>query len=334
MSHNRIEIERRGRVLTARLTNPPHGFMDAEMVAALERLVGSLEGDEDLGAVIFTGAQPNRFVTHYDVAEILAGTEVLGAEVGSRVAGATLAATGGLRRVPGVGSVLKRTQASGVVALQQIHELFLRMNRLDKVLIAAIGGPAMGGGCELALACDLRLMARGSGRIGLPETTLGLQPGAGGTQRLSHAVGATKALELILEGRALEPEEALELGLINRVCDADALVGDALEIAGRMARRSPASIRGAKHSIYFGASSPLAEGLAEERRHFLSVGSTEAARRGMAAYAEQVERGGRAPWADEGLLAVWQEGTAVDLNEADEGGGGERDRGGEGGGER
>lgn len=315
MGHNRIEIEREGRVLIARLSNPPHGFMDREMVAGLDDLVRSLEGDAKIGSVVITGGQSGRFVTHYDVAEILAGTESFGTEVGPRVAGATLAATGGLKRLPLVSSALKRTQAAGVVELHQIHELFLRMNRIDKVFIAAIGGPAMGGGCELALACDLRVMAQGKGRIGLPETTLGILPGAGGTQRLSRAIGSARALEMILEGEALDADEALAAGLINRAVSPNKLMEEAMELAGRMARRASGSIAGAKQSIYFGGSDGLAAGMAEERRHFLSVGSSDEARRAMAAYVAEVETAGKAPAADARLMKKWQAGEVVDMSE-------------------
>ncbi|MGI8728089.1 MAG: enoyl-CoA hydratase/isomerase family protein [Solirubrobacterales bacterium] len=313
MSHNRIEIEREGRVVVARLSNPPYGFMDREMVAGLDELVSSLVGDRSVGSVVITGGQSGRFVTHYDVAEILAGTESFGAEVGPRAAGATLAATGGLRRLPLMGAALKRTQAGGVVELQQIHDLFLRMNRLDKVFIAAIGGPAMGGGCELALSCDLRLMAKGEGRIGLPETTLGILPGAGGTQRMARAVGTARALEMILEGEALEAEAAVEAGLVNRAVPATKLLEEAMEVAERMARRAPGSIAGAKQALYFGASKPLADGLAEERRHFLSAGSAPEAHRAMAAYVAELEESGKVPAADGRRFPKWQAGEVVDM---------------------
>ncbi len=308
-----VQIERAGRVMTVRLVNPPHNFMNRPMVEALTAAVDDLERDDSTGAVIITGGVEGRFITHYDVAEILAGAEELNAQVGAGVAGAALAAAAGLNRIPGVGSALRKTPASGLLALREIHDLFLRMNRLDKILIAAIGGPAMGGGCELALACDLRLMARGVGTIGLPETTIGIQPGAGGTQRMSHAIGHARALEMIIEGSALEAEEAEEIGLINRAVGEAELMTEARRLAERMSRRSPASIAGAKHSVYFGATAPLAAGLAEERRWFLSSGTTPQARRGLTAYARQVEGDDAAPAADDELRRAWQDGTAADL---------------------
>ncbi|MGB2852018.1 MAG: enoyl-CoA hydratase/isomerase family protein [Solirubrobacterales bacterium] len=309
-----VQIERNGRVMTIRLVNPPHNFMNREMVIGLERVITGLEGDDSIGAVIVTGGVEGKFITHYDVAEILAGIEGLGQEVGPRLAGATLAAAGGLDRIPRVGEALRRTPAAGVLALREIHELFLRMNRLDKVLIAAIGGTAMGGGCELALACDIRVMAIGAGEIGLPEVLLGIQPGAGGTQRMAHAVGPARALEMILEGESLAAEAAVEAGLVNRAVPAAALMEEARAVAERMARRAPESIAGAKHSVYFGATAPLPAGLAEERRWFLAGATGPRARRGLSAYARQVEESDAAPVDVGELAAAWRAGTAVDLN--------------------
>jgi enoyl-CoA hydratase len=309
-----VRVERDGRVMTIRLFNPPHNFMTREMVLGLDRVVGELESDPSIGAAIITGGVEGKFITHYDVAEILSGAERLGQEVGPRLAAAALSATGGLDRIPRVGDALRRTPAAGVLALREIHELFLRMNRLDKVLIAAIGGTAMGGGCELALACDLRVMAIGEAEIGLPETLLGIQPGAGGTQRLAHAVGPVRALEMILEGESLGAEEAVAAGLVNRAVPRAELLEQSRAIAERMARRSPHSIAGAKHSIYFGASAPLATGLAVEQRWFMAGSSTPQARRGLCAYARQVEELGAAPVDDADLRTAWREGTAADLN--------------------
>jgi enoyl-CoA hydratase len=310
-----IQVEPDARVMTVRLVNPPHNFMNRSMVEDLVDLVGELEEDDRIGAVIVTGGIEGKFITHYDVAEIHAGSDGLGQQVGPQVAGMALASTASLDRLPGVGSALRSTPVAGVLELREIHELFLRMNRLDKVFVAAIGGPAMGGGCELALACDLRVMAEDAGPIGLPEVSLGIQPGAGGSQRMARAVGSARALELILEAEGLEAERALEVGLVNRVVPPGELEAAARELAERMARRSPASIAGVKHSIYFGASSPLAAGLAEERRWFLSAASTPQARRGLGLYAEQVEATGVPPWADEELRSSWRAGTVTDLTE-------------------
>ena len=152
-----------------------------------------------------------------------------------------------------------------MVELRRIHDLFLRMNRLDKVFIAAINGFATGGGCELALACDIRLMAKGDGRIGQPEILVGIIPGAGGTQRLTRILGPGPALESMLEGTIYTPEEAEALGIVTHVVPADELMPRALELAERLARRAPAAVEGLKRAVYEGGSSALRDGLHIER---------------------------------------------------------------------
>src|SRR5919201_2769042 len=214
-----VRSERDGRVMVVTLDNPPRNFMNGRMVRELEAVVRELDDDRSVGAVVITGAHPESFLTHYDVAEIAAGAESTPMTSAALMGGA-LRAVETLSRVPGAGQALGRTPAAGMVELRRIHELFLLMNRMDKVFIAAINGMATGGGCELALACDIRLMADGDFRIGLPETSVGLIPGAGGTQRMSRTLGAARALEMILEARAVSPKEALEIGLVHRVLPA------------------------------------------------------------------------------------------------------------------
>ena len=222
-----IRTERDGRTLTVRIENPPHNFMNRGMVAELDELTRSLEGDRSIGAVVITGGVEDRFITHYDVEEILTGAEGVGMQVSSDVAGASLRAVSGVSRVPGGRAALQGTPAAGMLELHAIHDLFLRIGRLDKVFIAAINGPALGGGCELALACDLRYMARDAGVIGLPEMTLGFNPGAGGTQRLTDVLGPGRALEMILEAEALKPRDALEAGLVHRLVREKDLLAEA-----------------------------------------------------------------------------------------------------------
>jgi enoyl-CoA hydratase len=310
-----VHTERTGRVLTARLDNPPRNFMTGAMVRELDELVRSLEGDESIGAVVITGAMEGVFITHFDVREILAAVESAPAMPSSAVGGA-LRVTGALGRVPGAGRALGRTPAAGLVELRRIHDLFLRMNASDKVFVAAVNGMAMGGGCELALACDVRLMADGDWRIGLPEITVGIIPGAGGTQRLTRALGPSRALEMMLEGRVLTPREAEAVGLVHRVVEPGALGAVAADTAQRLARRAPATVAAIKRAVYEGASRSLGDGLHIERAAFMSVSSRPAALRAMRAYVEEVERlGDAAPWQESGVMERWQAGTAVDLVE-------------------
>ena len=118
------------------------------------------------------------------------------------------------------------------------------MNRSDVVFIAAINGPATGGGCETSLACDIRLMADADIAIGLPEMTIDFNPGAGGTQRLPRLVGVGRAMQMMLEGRTLSPREALDYGLVQAVVPADQVKEAAIRTGERLARRSPDSRSG------------------------------------------------------------------------------------------
>ena len=185
-----VNVEQRGTVLIGSFDNPPHGLIDRGSVEALERLVARAEDDEGVDAVVLTGSHPERFVAHYDVGEILAGSRSSPA-VGAGLAGASLRTVrppGGAGRRPR----LMRTPLAGLVEIGRFQEVFLRMNRCGAVFVAAINGSAQGGGCELALACDLRLMAAGDHGIGQPEIFLGFPPGGGGTQRLARLLGSAR----------------------------------------------------------------------------------------------------------------------------------------------
>jgi len=307
-----FDTERAGRVLWVRFDNPPLNFMNRTMVAELGGLLDSVEDDPSVGAVVLTGKPEGLFITHYDVEEILAGSDAVGRGMPAAVAAASLQTVGAASRLPGGRSALGRTPASGLVELQRIHDLFLRMERMDRVFIAAINGPALAGGCEFALACDIRYMARGARSIGLPEMTLGFCPGAGGTQRLARALGASRALELILEARPLSPKDAEKVGLVHRVVADTALAEEAQMTGERLARRAPSSVEAAKRAVLEGATKPLPDGLADERKWFMASVSQPAARRAMRAYIERLCAAGP-PFASEEEMAVWQEGTVVDL---------------------
>jgi enoyl-CoA hydratase/carnithine racemase len=307
-----FETERRGRVLVVRIDHPPHNFMTGEMVRQLSDLIGSLERDRSVRAVVITGKPDDLFITHYDVGEILASVERAGIAAPPWLTAIVLRIAGAIRHIPGLRAAAERTPLAAVFELYRIHDLFLAMNRSDKVFIAAINGPATGGGCELSLACDLRLMANAEIAIGLPEMTIDFNPGAGGTQRLPRAVGVGRALEMMLEGRTLSPREALDYGLVQAVVPPDQVKEAAIRTGERLARRAPEAIRALKHAVYEGASRPLARGLGVERQWFMVASATDASQRKMAAMAKQVEADGRSPWATADGLQPWQEGTAAD----------------------
>lgn len=292
-----VRIEQRGRVLLATLANPPHGLMDAEIVDGLDSLVGRAESDAAVGAVVLTGAHPERFIAHYEVRELLAGARG-GPSVGPRAARGSLRIAGALRRIPAVERALARTPAAGLFAVERFHEILLRMNRCGAVFVAALNGSAMGGGCELALACDVRIMADGPYLVGQPEILLAFPPGGGGTQRLARLLGSARALRLVLDGGPLEPAQALEIGLIDELASADDLIDRAVAIADRLGRRSKSAIGACKRAVYEGGSLPLPAGLRVERAEFLAALGTREAEEAMEAYVAALEEAGELPLYD------------------------------------
>ena len=310
-----MKTRRDGRVLIATLDSPPHALMNADLVAGLEALVGEVERDTGIGAVVLHGSHPERFLAHYDVAELLAMAEAASVAVSARQADIALRAVRALARVPGGVAAVERTPAAGMLALQRFHELLLRMNRVGATFIAALNGSAMGGGCELALACDLRYMADGDFVIGQPEVLLGIIPGGGGTQRLARLLGSGRALELTLEGSALSPAEALSIGLVNRVLPPERLLDEVLTTARRLARRPRVAVAAAKRAVYDGGSAPLAVGLHIEAANFMTAISSAAATKGMGAYVEGLRQTGELPGYDAAARQRLLDGTYVNFDE-------------------
>jgi enoyl-CoA hydratase len=281
----------------ATLDNPPHGLMDEGIVAGLVALVARAEAEDGIRGVVLTGAHESRFVAHYDVRELLEGART-SPSVGPRAAYASLRTVGALRHVPRAEALLARSPAAGLVAVERFHEIFLRMNRCGAVFVAALNGSAMGGGCELALACDFRLMADGEHGIGQPEILLGFPPGGGGTQRLARLLGSGRALKLVLDGGPLTPTEARELGLVEEVVSAGELVDRAVALAERLGSRPKAAVAAAKRCVYEGGSMPLADGLRMERAEFLAMLGTSDSVEAMTDYVEELERTGELPGYD------------------------------------
>jgi len=161
-----------------------------------------------------------------------------------------------------------------------------RVTRCRKPVIAAVGGYALGGGCELAMMCDF-ILAADTAKFGQPEINLGVIPGSGGTQRLTRFVGKSKAMEMVLTGRMMDAEEAERSGLVSRVVPADDLVDEALKVAGRIAELSRPSVMMAKEAVNKSYESMMREGVMFERRLFHSLFATEDQSEGMAAFAEK-----------------------------------------------
>jgi len=249
-NYTHLQLRREGPVLVATLYNPPRNLMNAVMVRELTDLADSLTNDAETRVLVLTGVG-DIFITHYDVSELT--------RLADRIQGATAPPAGG--------------------ELHGTHKLFLRLQSLPQPVIAAINGTAMGGGCELSLACDFRYMARGEGRIGLPEVRVGILPGAGGTQRLTRLLGAAKALELMLLGDAVDADTAEGIGLVHRACDPDQLMLAVLAFASELAKRPPLSIALIKQCVLQGAEMPLQDALHLEQDAFWqTMRSPDAAR--------------------------------------------------------
>lgn len=309
-----IRTEQAGRVLTVRFDDPPRNLLGSPMVAELEALIGSLERDRSIGAVILTSAVPGVFVTHADTLEIARHAEAARWAPSYRQARAVGAIVGPLARVAPARRALEGTRFGGVVSLRRAYRLFDRMNRLDKVLIAAIDGLALGGGCVLALACDIRLMAAGEHRIGLPEGALGFIAAGGGTQRCARLLGTGRAIELLLDCRLLRPEEAVSIGLVDRVLPTDELLPASRRLAERLAQRSPHAVREIKRCVYEGGTRGLRAGLRVEEASMLSTVSRDASLRALDAYNAELDP--REGAGSDNVLAAWErlrDGALVDM---------------------
>jgi enoyl-CoA hydratase len=242
-----VTTERRGGAAIITYANPPLGTMTAsgslEMFAAVEAAIA----DPSARCIVFTGGLPDIFIRHYDVGELTVLGERLSA--GPPPQPASPPADG--------------KPAPGFLGLTDLVAV------CDKPVIAAINGLCMGGGFELALACDLRIAGRRVPSIGLPETRVGIFPGGGGTQRLPRVIGEAKALEMILRGLVLNAEQALAWGIVHEV--ADDPLARALEIAAEFAARPPEGLACAKRLTRAALDRPVSEGLADERRSFSEV---------------------------------------------------------------
>jgi enoyl-CoA hydratase len=156
-----------------------------------------------------------------------------------------------------------------------------------KVVIAAINGHCVGGGLEIALSCDLRMMAKDSGKIGLPEVTLGVLPGTGGTQRLPRLIGTARALDMMITGNLLTPDEAHQIGLVNRLYPKESFAKDVQAYAAALAHGPSRAVSLIKRSVLEGVELPLIGGLARERELQNRLFVTEDAKEGLAAFVEK-----------------------------------------------
>lgn len=171
--------------------------------------------------------------------------------------------------------------------VRRAHEVFDRLGSIDKLTIAQINGHALGGGYEIALACDVRIAAEGRYRLGLPEVTLGLLPGTGGTQRLPRLIGRGRALLLMTTGTTVTPDEAERLGMVDRLVPGEELTSHVHDVASTLANGAPLAIAATKRAVHRGADLPLADGLQVELEELAPLFASEDGAEGMAAFLEK-----------------------------------------------
>jgi enoyl-CoA hydratase len=195
--------------------------------------------------------------------------------------------TGDEQAFAGGADIKEMADASAIEMLTRSHiPLFDRLRGLHKPVIAAVSGFCLGGGNELAMTCDM-IIASETARFGQPEINLGVIPGAGGTQRLTRAVGKALAMEMVLNNRWLSAQEALQFGLVNRVVPVERCLDEALQLAGEIAARAPLAVRLGKEAVDHAFESFLSDGLADERRAFYLLFASDDQKEGMQAFVEK-----------------------------------------------
>jgi enoyl-CoA hydratase/carnithine racemase len=241
-----LTVEQDDRVLTVRFCDPPHNFMTALMQKDLHTLTAAVDGDATVGAVVLTGGVPKRYITHFDIAQILASAQRVGRTLSDTTLVNLMRGFNLVGALPGGDQALERSPVSQFLSVTRFNDVVLRIMRSPAVYIAAIGGPCGGAGLEMSVCFDVRLAAddEAVGFI-LPELLIGLTTTVGG-QRLAQLIGPARALEMMLEGRMYSPREAHQMGLVNRLVPPADLVEEAQELGARYARRNRDTIAAQK----------------------------------------------------------------------------------------
>jgi enoyl-CoA hydratase len=249
MSTETIIVERRGRVGIVRLNRPQAlNALNATLKNELLAAVETFDAAADVGCILLTGSD-KAFAAGADIKEMADKSYI----------------------------DMSRADYAGD---------YERLTRVRKPLIAAVAGFALGGGCELAMLCDF-IIAADNAKFGQPEIKLGIIPGIGGTQRLTHAVGKAKAMDMILTGRMMDAAEAERSGLVARVVPAASLMEEAIKVAETIAALSEPSLIAAKEAINRSFETSLAEGVRFERRTFHALFATKDRKEGMTAFVEK-----------------------------------------------
>jgi enoyl-CoA hydratase len=240
-----------GPVATLTIDHPPANALSNQVLAEIEEALRQADVDDEVRCVILTGAGEKFFIAGADITEFL---QTPPDRVGDRT--------------------------------QKGQAITLLMERLPKVVIVAVNGYCLGGGCELAMAGDVRIAAENA-VFGQPEIKLGIIPGFGGTQRLVRLVGRSRAMELLFSGDQIDAATALELGLVSRVVPADRLLADARATAEKLARSAPLAVAAIKRAVADGLDRPIEEALRAELREFIAIRGTEDSREGISAFLEK-----------------------------------------------
>jgi enoyl-CoA hydratase len=252
MSFETILYELRDGIAFVTINRPDKlNALNDAVIADLDRAVARIESDDAVRGVILTGAGPKAFVAGADIGELST-----------------------------------QNQISGKARAMRGQAVFRRLERCGKPVVAAVNGFALGGGCELAMACHLRVASE-SAKFGQPEVKLGIGPGYGGTIRLPRLVGKGRALDLLLTARMAGAAEALEMGLVNRVVPADKLLAEAESLLRAILANGPLAVRLCIEAVDAGLEMSLDEGLLLEANHFGLLASTDDMREGMAAFLEK-----------------------------------------------
>jgi len=250
--YNQIQLDREGRIARVTINRPDKlNALNRETLRELDRAFAEVAADDAIGGAILTGAGDRAFVAGADIAEL--------------------------------------TEMDPVAAREHALEgqaLFTSIEELGKPVIAAINGYALGGGCELAMACTLRVASE-KARFGQPEVGLGVIPGFGGTQRLGRLVGRGRALELLLTGEMIDAPEALRIGLVNRVVPPDSVMDEARGLLEKILAQAPLAVRYAMEAAHHGLEMPLEEGLFLEANLFGVTFGTEDMKEGTGAFLEK-----------------------------------------------
>jgi enoyl-CoA hydratase/carnithine racemase len=306
-----LTVEQEDRVLTVRFCDPPHNYMTARMQKDLDALTAAVDADVSVGAVVLTGGVPKRYITHFDIAEILAAAQRVGRPLSDQALLNLMRGVNVVGAVPGGDQVLERSPVSQFLSVTRFNEVVLRVMRSPAVYIAAIGGPCGGGGLEMSVCFDVRLAADDDA-VGfiLPELLIGLTTTVGG-QRLAQLIGPARALEMMLEGRMYSPQEAHQMGLVNRLVPPDDLIDEAQDLGARYARRNRDTIAAQKKVFNENLVLNPAESLQRESAANIDTILSGPAPKALQKWLDMQRNGASVFLTD---LQPWAEGDMVDLN--------------------